>query len=131
VGDTYRTKAVPRSVTNAQLGQWYLNSPNLRGDSTHHNSNGNSVWPTWVIHQNPRDVNAKFVARLFVRSGMPTPLVVTGDTLEEVRNALPGGLKRWEADPRDRVGTTKQVFDPVQDGFVEERNTLVESWGPF
>jgi len=62
----------------------------------------------WTIYKHPLDYPEKFVARKFIFD-KPTSEILIGDTLEEIRKLLPGGLTRIERDPKD---------DPV----------IVEAW---
>lgn len=47
----------------------------------------------WTIYRKPRDYPTKWVARLFLNTHA-TETVLVGDTLEQVRAALPAGLVR-------------------------------------
>lgn len=120
VGRIYRTSAVPPEISDKQLGEWYLaGEEGLRPlpygqavpESYRHMSDGGSCWPTWTIYNSPEDFPGKVVARLFIQGG-GTPLVILGETLEEVRQALPQSLRHRP------------------NNFPDERFTpsMVESW---
>ena len=119
VGAAYRTTAVPEGVADEQLGRWYLDldalTPVAAGvvwpDSCHDMINGASCWPRWIVHRSPSDMPGhEFAARLLV-FGQPTPVVVTGATLDEVRGQLPAGLVRRESSLKEK--------------------TIVEAWDAF
>lgn len=57
----------------------------------------------WVVYDSPIDLPGRFVARKWINE-TPTPELLQGKTLEELRNRLPAGLFRIERaesdDPR-------------------------------
>ena len=58
----------------------------------------------WVVYDHPRDMPERVVARRHeVHAGrsLPTPDVVAGDTLNDVRHMLPPGLHCLQRDPCD------------------------------
>lgn len=60
----------------------------------------------WAIYASPLDFEGKFVARRFVvtnRGVVPTPDIHVGDTLAEVREALPPGLTNVGRSLTDQV----------------------------
>jgi hypothetical protein len=113
VGIGYRTKVVPSNVSDEQLGQWYLNLDSLTPpsgirwpNSCFQMSNGSSCWPRWIVHKSPSDIpEHKFVARLSV-FGLPTPIIVVGNTIDEVRRQLPQGLRKTGVDGVSNKGTS-------------------------
>lgn len=54
----------------------------------------------WVIYNSPTDLPGRFVARKWNRD-QPTPELIQGKTLEEVREKLPPGLVMIPRHPRD------------------------------
>ena len=68
--------------------------------------------PLWVVYNSPSDAPGRHVARLHVagRAGLYVcALAVAGDTIDEVRAAIPAGLVRI-----DRAAT--------------DESTIVETW---
>ena len=67
--------------------------------------------PMWVVTKSPSDFPGKFVARLHytLPAAEPTKVVIIGDTIEAVREAIPHGLFAFARYPSD---------DPV----------IVETW---
>lgn len=62
--------------------------------------------PIWTVYRHPTDYPHGYVARMSVirspmRGYMPTDLVILGDTLAAVRDALPPGLIRLDRDEED------------------------------
>jgi len=51
------------------------------------------VIPIMVVYKNPSDYPGKYVARLW-SFGKPTEVVIVGDTLADVRSAIPTGFIR-------------------------------------
>lgn len=62
----------------------------------------------WTVYDNPRDMPDKFIARKWIND-KPTDEVISGETLEAIRDALSNGLTCLSAQPGD---------DPV----------IVETW---
>jgi hypothetical protein len=56
--------------------------------------------PIWVIYDSPIDLPGRFVARKWLLDG-PTPELLQGKTLDELRVKLPPGLHRLPRDPND------------------------------
>jgi len=54
----------------------------------------------WVVYKHPKDYPDKFVARKWILD-KPTSEVVIGNTIEEVRIAIPKGLTRFLPDVTD------------------------------
>lgn len=59
--------------------------------------------PTWTVYRSPLDYPDNWVARMFLTLPEPQPTfyAVIGDSLEEVRRALPLGLWRIDRSPGD------------------------------
>ncbi len=59
--------------------------------------------PMWTVYSKPTDHPKKVVARMFLTlpATAPTNLALIGDSLSEVREALPPGLHRLERNPCD------------------------------
>ena len=49
----------------------------------------------WVIYKHPKDYPDNFVARKFILD-KPTPEILIGSTLEEIRKLLPPGSTRFD-----------------------------------
>jgi hypothetical protein len=64
----------------------------------------NGLLPLWNVFERPGDHPDTFVARMFVvgrGTHAPTSATVKGNTLEEVRKALPQGLVCVRREPGD------------------------------
>lgn len=50
--------------------------------------------PMWTVYNSPTDQPGKFVGRMFLMlpDAVATELCITGDSLDELRQALPKGL---------------------------------------
>lgn len=60
--------------------------------------------PIWTVTRSPSDCPGRYVARMHIDhagQSLATTAAVAGDTLEEVRAALPHGLIRFERDVSD------------------------------
>jgi|JXWR01.1.fsa_nt_gb hypothetical protein len=60
--------------------------------------------PFWVIYNSPVDLPGRFVARKWLLGqpeNQPTPELLQGKTLEEVRGKLPKGLVRFPREVHD------------------------------
>lgn len=61
----------------------------------------------WTVYDGPLDYPDLFVVRKWLINGQPEPVdsgvVVTGHTLQEVRDQLPPGLHRMPRAPEDDV----------------------------
>ena len=63
-----------------------------------------SVMPMWTVYSSPSDFPGKFVVRKHeIRSGShhPTAEHFVADTIEEVREHIPGWAIRFEREPAD------------------------------
>jgi len=54
----------------------------------------------WVVYDSPIDIPGWFVARKWLNE-TPTPELIQGKTLDELRSRLPKGLIRLERDSSD------------------------------
>jgi hypothetical protein len=58
----------------------------------------------WTVYDHPTDYPDGFIARLYLAYpgfAVPTPSIVTGSTLAQVRERLPPGLYCLPRDPND------------------------------
>ena len=55
----------------------------------------------WIVSANHSEHPGKFVARLLC--GHPSPYVLLGDTLTDLRAQLPSGLSRQPVEPKGAV----------------------------
>jgi len=63
-----------------------------------------SIMPMWTVYANPSDFPGKFVVRKHeIREGAnrPTAEHFVGDTIDEVREHIPGWAIRFEREPGD------------------------------
>lgn len=85
--------------------------PDLDVNTLQREAIAKEIMPIWTVYRHPLDYPKGFVARLFVTSAGksgPTGNAIFGDTLDEVRHALPPGLwrmRRMEGDDPKIVET--------------------------
>lgn len=57
--------------------------------------------PIIAVYKNPKDYHGKYVARLWDIRNKPTKYIVIRDSLEKLRQAIPGSLHRMPPSPKD------------------------------